>query len=422
MMDFPELLPPEARNCALNNGGELAAQRRDGVIDLLRTEIPFSLFDYQRQVVEHILLGSRAARNFSPNLVVMPTGSGKTSVGACIGLQSLGSESPNPLGYWIAPQKELLWQASDSVQRVWRAGYGPRVLRLQVVSRRAEVTENCEVPTIKFLTPQMLLRVPQVSTPLAFLVFDEAHHLGAEQFGRVWEGLSKCATGPILGFTATPEHSQVPNFEALQLLFRNRAIMPRALGSSPLCALRELGVLAELQFCGMEDAVPEYYRFRGQRLRSLVLNEERWNALVHHVVDSSGQVVVFCLDSSHGRAFVRHLRWLGCSAEFIDGSMTMSLRRAVLGRFLLGTTRVLINVKLLVEGVDCPAADNLVLTYPIGDLGKLSQVVGRALRGPRIGGSKTSVIHSPDLRASILDDLDGFYDHCQRKWKVEFAG
>lgn len=77
---------------------------------------------------------------------------------------------------------------------------------------------------------------------------------------------------------------------------------------------------------------------------------------------------------------------------------TEDQNRAVLGQFRGGQLEVLVNIRMLTEGTDIPEAQTVFLTRQTTSQILLTQMVGRALRGPRFGGTDTAYI------VSFIDD------------------
>ena len=65
-----------------------------------------------------------------------------------------------------------------------------------------------------------------------------------------------------------------------------------------------------------------------------------------------------------------------------------------------GKLQVLINVNILTEGVDLPKTGTVFLARPTVSTILMTQMVGRALRGPAAGGTDTAYI------VSFVDDWD----------------
>ncbi len=72
----------------------------------------------------------------------------------------------------------------------------------------------------------------------------------------------------------------------------------------------------------------------------------------------------------------------------------------VLEKFKTGDLNVLINIKMLTEGTDVPDAQTVFLTRQTTSQILLTQMIGRALRGPKFGGTDIANI------VSFVDDWD----------------
>ena len=106
-------------------------------------------------------------------------------------------------------------------------------------------------------------------------------------------------------------------------------------------------------------------------------------------------------------------------AEYLDGKTPNALRFGILERFRNRETRVLVNVALLLEGVDCPAAEALVLTYPVRHAERLKQMVGRVLRGPAVGGTDECRVWALEGSQERLDESLFGTRFRYRGWKVK---
>lgn len=83
----------------------------------------------------------------------------------------------------------------------------------------------------------------------------------------------------------------------------------------------------------------------------------------------------------------------GVPAEAVTGTTPTPLRKAMYARLAAGTTRVLINVFVLVEGWDCPAVSCVLMARPTKLRGVYIQAVGRGLRlSPETGKTDCLVL------------------------------
>ena len=405
------LLPKGAIGLDVQKAGEGQQSAPSCFVELRRWSRPFIPFDFQAAIISCIR--ARCREGAFSGLVSLPTGSGKTLTAARVLLEVLSDQSARaPVAIWIAPQRELLHQASEAIQSAWWNGVGPNSLDVRVIRTSAEDL-SIGRGTCILLTPMMALNLADDLAHLAdCVVFDEAHHAAADVFAETWSRYTKQPGkhGPALalGLSATPTRKQLGEIRNLRELFDNNLIVPAVLGKEPVRTLIERGVLSSPSFAQIKG-VPPYSIWKGpsdtRSLRSFVLDLDRWTAIVTFVQHSDKQHVVYALDREHGRALTRHLRFVHVNAEYIDGETAITNRVAILERFRNKETQTLVNVGLLVEGVDCPAADTVVLTFPIKSEPRLRQMIGRVLRGPAAGGTASCQVASIDGSASWLDSV-----------------
>ena len=88
-----------------------------------------------------------------------------------------------------------------------------------------------------------------------------------------------------------------------------------------------------------------------------------------------------------------------------------------MNRFRAGSLKVLINHEILSTGVDLPNVDKLIITRPVGSAILYSQILGRALRGPKNGGNSINFV------VNINDNLENFpsASHVYKSFKNNFS-
>ncbi len=420
-------LPECAAELPLTRGPDGLSSCPPSLVELRRWGKGYSPLDYQQE----LLTGLVQAQGKAPQLglLAMPTGSGKTLTCSWIVLNSLlaTGDARSGLVVWIAPQRELLQQAAEALQAAWWSGHGPASLDIRIVDRGADA-EIEPRPTVLLLTPIMLRSVLHKVPGPSVAVFDEAHHAAAEVFGGVWSSLTGGVPPPrlSLGLSATPTRRDRRETQLLRRAFGNTLFVARTLGERPLDVLMDRGVLARPRFCQIED-VPAFAGHQGvedrRSMRSFATQPERWKAIVRTVAEvEEGQTLVFALDREHGKALTRHLSLLDVSAEYVDGETSAPARTGVFERFRNKQTRVLVSVSLLIEGVDCPAAEAAVLTCPVLGRSRFQQMIGRVLRGPALGGTEESRVWGIEGSQALLDRRLRSTEFRLQGWSVRELG
>jgi superfamily II DNA or RNA helicase len=117
--------------------------------------------------------------------------------------------------------------------------------------------------------------------------------------------------------------------------------------------------------------------------------------------DKFEKTIVFALNQTNAVELNTLFREEGVRSEYvISGSTNSQLminssreeNRNKIERFKNNELDILISVGILTEGVDVPDAKTVFLTRPTTSKVLMNQMIGRALRGPKIGGTKEANI------------------------------
>jgi superfamily II DNA or RNA helicase len=128
------------------------------------------------------------------------------------------------------------------------------------------------------------------------------------------------------------------------------------------------------------------------------------------------RVLFFGCSVQHSRFVTAMLIYFGVKAAHVDGSTDRSLRRDVIQGFKDGRIQVLCNYGVLSTGFDAPNTDVVFISRPTGSVVLYSQMIGRGLRGPAIGGTERCKVI--DVRDNIVGfgDQDSIYTYFDDYW------
>ena len=372
-------------------------------------------------------------------LLCLPTGAGKTFT--AIRFLCEGPLSDGKKVVWLAHTHHLLDQAIETfgpdpdlkggTYEVGYVGGTRRTLTARVVSgapghhgpRHIESTDDVIIATHQTLANAFRLGHARW---LAFLqsarrtglvvVFDEAHHAPANTYRALVEqirgAVRECA---VLGLTATPDYYDPRRAGWLRELFPQEIIY-RAEFSQLLAA----GVLAKpkLTQCPTRfKPAPAASAVREMKTRFGDLPEEVITRIA--TSDARNELIAghwLAQRAEFGPTIVFADRWVQCEALRVhlerggarvgavyhhgvrpgEGSRAEAMRNnaRALDAFRAGELDVLINVRMLTEGTDVPNARTVFLTRQTTSRILLTQMIGRALRGPRFGGTAEANIVS----------------------------
>ena len=186
------------------------------------------------------------------------------------------------------------------------------------------------------------------------VVFDEAHHNGANSYRKLTEKVKDLNSNvKILGVTATPQRS---DNKGLKETFDNVAdivTIGEMVNAGHLVEPRgmviDIGTQQELQ--GVKKSANEYDMAEVEAIQNkTVLNNkvaEKWLELSPQRVS-----VAFCATIKHAIDVKNTFRGFGIEAEAIHSQMPIKERRAILSAHNRGEIQVLTNPMILTEGWD----------------------------------------------------------------------
>lgn len=272
-------------------------------------------------------------------LLVAPTGSGKTMMGAEMVADHLARAPTNTVN-WYAHRRELEIQARNTLRdefglEVAHRGLG-RHARVRVLGVQASVKRG-EVP----------------DCTLSF--FDEAHHFAADEWGRL---VHAAKHQPMLGATATPERGDGKGLDGIfdRIVV---AAQPKELVDDGW--LVACDVLRPSQVLKPDEIA--------QRPVDAYLSEAR-----------GSQCIVFAPHVKASEQYCQEFQAAGVAAAHLDGKTPAKKRERMLQAFADKRLQVICNVYVLTEGYDCPSIETVIVARGCGSPGIWIQMVGRGLR------------------------------------------
>ena len=252
-----------------------------------------------------------------------------------------------------------------------------------------------------------------------FVVFDEAHHSPAPSYRKLMQTLrERCPQMHLMGLTATPTYGEEKKRGWLLTLFPQGIIYqvePRSLMADRILA-RPVLEEAQTAFDANFDE-REYEKWVSTNrdlpdtiITSLATSRERNEYIAGCYVNQRkryGKTIIFADRWEQCEQLSEALKKRGVKAGAIyshvdanPGSVQARNRRTaaenakVLQSFREGKLDVLINIRMATEGTDVPDVQTVFLTRQTTSQILLTQMVGRALRGPKFGGTDKAFIVS----------------------------
>ncbi|MBK6900771.1 MAG: hypothetical protein IPH09_16465 [bacterium] len=127
-------------------------------------------------------------------------------------------------------------------------------------------------------------------------------------------------------------------------------------------------------------------------------------------------VFVLACSLEHSRFICALPNYLGIASRHVDGTTDKKERKATIEGYKRGEYRVLCNYGVLATGFDAPRTDVVFIARPTKSVVLYSQMLGRGLRGPMVGGTEyCKVINVRDNFAGMPSN-DEIFEYFDEYW------
>lgn len=391
---------------------------------------PFKILkDFQQEIFKKISKHLEIPR--SRFIVQMPTGSGKTRTAMeAICFQFNAVNNKNII--WLAHSKELIEQAANGFEEVWEH-IGTYDVELRLVDGDHDgLKDFCnEKPALIISTLQSMRtyldddieKFEFISQSCSLLVIDEAHMSLAKTYKEL---IKKIVDGGclLMGLTATPGRDasdEINNKLLAELYFETPVRLVAPDETNVFEYLRNIGVMARTKMTlihGTEDELTdaelrsfeEKLAIPSSVLNRLAKKEQRNVEIICKLLQileekPESKILLFACSVEHSMFLTSILKYKGVKAAHIDGKTSSKSRKAIINDFSLGNINVLSNYGVLATGFDAPKTDVVFIARPTASIVLYSQIIGRGLRGPSIGGTPECLI------VNISDNIEGLPEY-----------
>jgi superfamily II DNA or RNA helicase len=345
----------------------------------------------------------------------MPTGSGKTFTAVSFAVEQVFRKRRDPCVVWISHNDFLLEQARAAFLRA--LGDSELLDDVEVDQIRGDgrgADANLIFGMVQTLARSDAIEKLGRAGKIDLVVFDEFHRLGADTWRNVPARFGAAGVR-TLGLSATPFRSSYAGTRVLRKLMPHRVF---AVGYTELVrsgfladpVLRRVVVPNVSPLTLEPDELRHLKRFRQLKMSALdrIATQSGRDELIvdTYLVDARryGSTIVFCTSVAHAERLASRFRAAGVPAASICGSAAANDNREKLQRFARGNLTVVTGVALLTEGVDVPVCRSVFLARPTESPVLLTQMIGRAMRGPAAGGaSSCNIVDFVDTLANGVD-------------------
>jgi DNA repair protein RadD len=400
--------------------------------DSLITVIPNSiLYPYQRRVKDRLV---RFLSAESRVLLHMPTGSGKTKT-SIEGVVDYWRSSAERDGFivWLAHSQELCEQAFESFEKTWKERgdspldmfrlWGHHPIDITESSNGLIVASLQKIHSMKSTSSnETFTMISNIKKKCRIVIIDEAHKAIAPTYRSGIEFISTMDQTKLIGLTATPGRgSDESQTDELVRFFESNKIditdENQNVVADPIRFLQRDGYLAQVKRKAVQtevklnlndkerEFVTKFFDVPSSVLEKLSKDAKRNAMILTEILDLYQRekfMIVFALSVEHAHLLTELLLLKAIKARCIDGKTRPCDRSLYLEEYKSGDVRILINYGVLTTGFDAPRTNAVVITRPTGSLVLYSQMLGRGIRGPKMGGNLECEL------VDLEDNLSGF--------------
>lgn len=369
-------------------------------------------------------------------IIWIPTGGGKTVIAAKWLLENAVDNGYKVI--WFANRGTLLEQAAETFKGILQQN---RALKNKkeiccafVISKAAggtnwiNIKQESDIVFASLASSTRYIReirsFIETSHKGAYIVFDEVQHAYAPTYRRLLSNLKNPLSVFMIGLSATPYRMTKDESIALWKLFSS--FEPSNSSLSPIHRvlqqdLIDMKILAKPKFHNYNTLIEptvgkgkkvlnQFNDLTPEANTSLALNEKRNQLIVDTYIknfretrgnDRFEKTIVFTPNIEGNQrlcnTFKKGIREKGyhnsIKVDYIDSTRNESHRKSIVDKFRLPNSEkdsidVLINVEMCTEGFDAPLTKTIFLARPTNSEALVRQMMGRAMRGPKVLGNE----------------------------------
>lgn len=429
----------------------------------------YELLDYQyiiRQKALNVLSSGYGLRRF---LIHMPTGTGKTKTATHIICHHYNYNlHKKGLILWVAHTTELLEQAYKTFCSVWKnIGNGSITTYKLWGDYDVRVPDGgfngfmvCSIQKLQAIQTSNETLFKEIVRDTRLLVYDEAHKASATETRNTIEKIMNRAGGledrALMGLSATPGRTTAQSFdnELLVSMFGNKIIdidtkLMNAVNMSAQEAANttaEPDVIRYFQNRGVLSKIVKEELIYPESLTDEEINKIRIVTSNHGYDDFSRQAlemigkhksrnleilkklrelnnhgkptIVFACSVKHAQLLSAMLTLEAIPNAVVIGDMPSHERAMAIKRFkdISDKLNILINYEVLTTGFDATNIECVFIARPTQSVVLYSQMLGRGLRGPQMGGNSTCLL------VDVKDNLKQYnenmaFSHFNNYWR-----
>lgn len=432
----------------------------------------YELLDYQYYIKQRALYNLNSGNAQERMLIHMPTGTGKTKTTMHIITNYIEfTLHKKGLVIWVAHTIELLEQAYKTFYDVWRHLGDGEINAYKLWGSHTIQDTSDELNGIAFCGLSKLMSLYDTNPALferlkkdcRLVVFDEAHKAAADKTKRIIENLMLMPQGyenrALVGLSATPGRTTETSYDnnLLTNMFGGKLIHIDAdvINQINMGKLKALNSVAEeniikyfqerrilskitperlsykkefsesdLAILGtaLKDLGYSEKEYTDKQLEVLATNKERNIAIMQKLRMLHAEkipTIVFACSVDHAKMLSAMLTLESIPNSLVVGELNAVDRRNAIEVFKdrESDVDIIINYEVLTTGFDSKNIRCVFITRPTKSIILYSQMLGRGLRGPLMGGNESCLLIDVDDNLQAFNNETAF-SHFNEYWRV----
>lgn len=415
-----------------------------------------SLHDYQKRIKDHAIK-QLLEKPKAKMLIHMPTGSGKTKTCVEAIIDFIRTRPfDEGLVLWFSHSNELCQQSYETLVKTWenKGDYPLPIFR--IFGEHDPLNELLKCPkAVVFIgfqkfnslkksnNPQNRKIMSYLSINTQLVIIDEAHKSLAETYKSSIDFVSAMPNCRIIGLTATPGRSNDVNDINNKILADyfggNLLTITEKDGkiiSNPLEYLQEQKVLAKIVHRPINIILDN---FNEEEIVKILSNKELDADNIDKIVESpvrnkvivdeieralqdpdKDSILVFACTANHCFLLQKLLEFQDIKSEIVLSETPSELRSKYINDFKNGNLKVLINFGVLTTGFDAPKLKTLIIARHTDSMVLYSQMIGRALRGPKNGGNEKNYVIDLVDNIAHMGNPDFMFTYWEEFWNKKY--
>lgn len=406
----------------------------------------YELFDYQFIIKQQVINELKKEEKLKRLIIQMPTGSGKTKTAMHILSDYFINEMHKKgIVLWLAHTHVLIEQAVETLTKTWNSvGDGEIAVARLYDNHELELTNDfngiifCGFNKLISLKKCDVEFYNEIKKRVVLIIVDEAHRAPAKQTKNAIIGLMELSPNDksLVGLTATVGRSNTDPIENEKLLrmfeYRKIGIDIDVLNKINMTNIEILqenenkGIINYLQereiLSKLKREKLDYQRilntkeleelktnirsirktsanqdFPAKLINILAENKSRNISIINRICELDQQeisTIVFACSLTHAKILSARLIHMGINNVLVTGEMSPIEKNHAIEEFksLDNETRIIINYEALTTGFDATNISCVFITRPTNSIVVYSQMIGRGLRGKKMGGKSECLL------------------------------